>query len=471
MSTVSGVLLAAAVVDASGLAKTVARSKHGLWTLVPPAGSQFFETTVDALAWAVGGPGPARHFARTGRDLAGANLLCEVWTLAIDADGQPLPAGGGALQATRLHQFLQPLSERLVFSPPSSPTRAVIQGFDDPRSGPFSFACSSSQYLLSLPFINPGYSVLGWDTAYSPPGGTPAGQADIRTCAFNIGGPGPNLPTSGPVPARFQPLQWVPVTIPGRPEIKYEIRLPASFSWPASFPADFPGTFQPGTQIPIPNEWTSVATSGTGVTDGGGTISGAPEQDVAHTNWGLRYDELTDETVWLLLRLIHLRWGYFLSIPTTFTVKLYGGGTRVQAGILETASTYDVPVAGLRVRRNGIATYDDLPSGIVSLAASEGAFPSTGQTFGLSSPGPTATMPGLGAIVGGPGLIQYPLARAGGDFAALYQDPVTPTRVTLLNRSGVVGVLPIPVPAGGPVALNLVEITERGGRLYLMQLV
>ncbi len=466
MSGVSGVLLAAAVVDASGLAKTVARSKRGLWTLVPPAGSQFLEATVDALSWAVGGPGPARHFARTGLDLASANLLCQVWTVQISPDGDPGPVGGGPMAASLLHSFSQVLTETLPFTPPAAPKNAYFP-FDNPSSAgyanPYSSMVGSVSNVVPVDFLGQ-LRLIGFDTSYPVAGGTPAGYGDVRVIYTPGAHPAPYPTLGNPIAVGATVLVYQPFTHPGLPSIKYSVWwAPSAFGVHSA--ANTPDAPNSGAI----HSWTAISPPGGGVTGGTGGNAG-PALYTLYQTWGLRYDEAADETVWVLEKRVTPMWSWFSTIPCTVSVRI-GGVYRPQAATVQSRGiaitqlgSFNPSLFGIRVRRNGIVGYDDL-AGPVVFSASEAAFPSLGQTFTLGSP-ISATCPSLGFT---PGLVPNACARAGGDFAVLYQDPVALT-AALVTSTGNKGTLPLPVPSGGRVAYRLVEITERGGRLYLMRL-
>ncbi len=442
MSDVSGTLLCMALLQGFPLYQTVLRTVDGLWTFVPPAGSTTFNTpATKALAWGLAASRSGR-FARLGPDVSGASMLAEVWRLGA------LTGRGGRVSGTLVRQDAFPAVVPSSFTPPAGPVRnANTSGNFFVQLGQLpsaSLAISDSPYLAPIDgSALPG--VVGYDTQGPA---TPAGQVDWRMTGFSSTPPPPPVAFPG---SHVIPYVWVPYSFPGFPAIKFAIY---SFENVGNIPTapDFPEAPNPTTN---PNLWTGISLPGGSiVSPGAQTVTFSPPLSPASS---IRHDEAADETVAVLWGILRASWYWFETIPITYTVQLYGGGSASQTGRILTMQQQTISAQGLRVARNGLLVYDDFAGPLPLATQAEGPYPSSGQSVVLSAP-VSRTLRALDLVA----LVPLPLARAGGDFAVLWQNPTARGAAELVTSTGST---PLPqIPLGG---VGQVELSERGGRLWI----
>jgi hypothetical protein len=423
----------------------------------PPYNREFINNN-GVLAWSTGEPF-GRYVAWAAYLPATQENICEVLTALTDG-GDVLDAGDGTVAAQLVVRYFQP---RILSA--AGPTIAPAQRYYQQAALavsdiPYRVNPSETDWLVVHPDSG---AFVGVDYEYDIAGGTPAGMYDFRVACQNTNQaaqlifPPPPLQQSNLVPGSSDvgAFRWEqsPSWNPSNPTSpRYDV-YSYIYTFSQEPPPDFPR--------PTPGLWTDLTHPPADV------VSLHQNQSGVLTNYGVRFFDATQQTVWAL----HKSWTgkslFRYRYATTMQVTDFGNRVRIQPGHIYQTEEVAFVAEGLRIVTDGVVTYDDLSNGVVQIVrTNEEPFPSKGGQLLLTAPSKTKTFRGL-AQASTPGdrhyLIPHALPRAGGDVWVLVADQATATS----SVTHAVVSIATEVPVTLPDASFTVSITEVDGRLWI----
>lgn len=231
------------------------------------------------------------------------------------------------------------------------------------------------------------------DWEYDLPGGTPAGQYDLRVACQNWSG----STFLFPPPSKFQSVvspgssdvgcfRWVP-----NPSYVASDPTSAKFNVESYAFSINTATAPPLAPAALGSSWDSITTPATVAQELEGT------QSVQYSTYGATYRELTDELIMALEAEASARSRFRYRYVTGVTTKFVNGTTSAGTGHLTQVEDFTWTAIGLRIVNNGVVGYDDMPNGLTHIGRYTLAFPNSAPQAALKilTPATTTTLRGF----------------------------------------------------------------------------
>jgi len=363
-------------------------------------------------------------------NLSPQKLILEIYRVA-GSTGHVITDGSGYCTPTLLGtvEHLVPTGGQL----PTSPSMPFAAHFGKC----FGVAYSDVAYRVDKNGgLNPWLTVnvasktfIMFDGEYDLSGGTPSGQYDLRVACQN----GPDNTGQNPVypPPAVKQTDW---GVPFNSDVGCFRWEPSSLYNPAD-PTSYPfrvysygfsidmGTAPPLAPQQFGSTWeditTTPAASARNQLPQDAQLSAVPDPMGAFSTIGALYDEGTKRTVYAIRPSISTANNLRYKYATSMKVKRVDGTFATQTGHIYLLESVATRSEGLKVYRDGAVLYEDLPQGILGWTRlNEGAWPSDGGIYAVTSPPFTKTFRAPFFVAGG----NPSLAGQQGDTSRLLQE-------------------------------------------------